>query len=324
VAQVASFVSTYGRDGDFEDLARRLFAWQRRHCKPYARLAEGARPTRAEEIPSVPVALFQAIEFSCVPPSERRVVFRTSGTTGQLRGRHVLPSTELYDLSARVHFRARVPAPPCQVASLCPRESDSSLGHMLDRLGRVTGFFEGGDLADGVAEGIGELAKEGPVFLAATAFSLDALLQRGARLELGSDSLVMVTGGFKGRRVTRDAAALYAGLRALGTPRVVGEYGMTELSSQGWTEVVAAGEIPGPFVLPPWMRAYAVDPITGRVVDGEGQLRFVDLANGYSVCAIETMDVGRVVGDRLWLRGRLEGAELRGCSLRAEELLSRT
>ena len=42
-----------------------------------------------------------------------------------------------------------------------------------------------------------------------------------------------------------------------------------------------------------------------------------------SVLAIETMDLGVVEGQRVTLHGRLAGAELRGCSLRAEDLLGR-
>jgi hypothetical protein len=71
------------------------------------------------------------------------------------------------------------------------------------------------------------------------------------------------------------------------------------------------------------MRVYTVDPMTGEPVAGEGLLRFVDLANVDSVLAIETMDVGVVDGPWVELRGRLAGAEARGCSLRAEELLAK-
>ena len=50
----------------------------------------------------------------------------------------------------------------------------------------------------------------------------------------------------------------------------------------------------------------------------------MDLANRWSVLAIETMDLGVVQPDPqgayVQLLGRLEGAEARGCSLRAEEL----
>jgi hypothetical protein len=104
----------------------------------------------------------------------------------------------------------------------------------------------------------------------------------------------MVTGGFKGRRVRLDAPGLYASLgQRLGQTRVVGEYGMTELSSQLWSDPVPAGQQPGDFVAPPWLRVYTVDPATGQPAS-PGLLRFVDLANRWSVLAIETMDMGIV------------------------------
>jgi hypothetical protein len=208
-------------------------------------------------------------------------------------------------------FRACVPDAPTRVVSMCPTDADSSLGHMVALFGDVTATMDAWPhLAD-------------PVFLASTAFALDALLSTPGEAALTPRSLVMVTGGFKGRRVRLDGAELYRALTRLGAPRVVGEYGMTELSSQLWTDPVPAGEVPGAFRAPPWMRVYTVDPATGEPADGEGLLRFVDLCNVDSVVAIETMDVGVVKGDRVWLKGRLEGAELRGCSLRAEELLRR-
>ena len=57
------------------------------------------------------------------------------------------------------------------------------------------------------------------------------------------------------------------------------------------------------------------------VADGErGQLRFFDLANHWTVLAIETQDLGRIEADgRVRYLGRLAGAPVRGCSLAAEE-----
>ena len=67
-------------------------------------------------------------------------------------------------------------------------------------------------------------ALDKPCFLAATAFALDALFATQGQVELGPDSLVMVTGGFKGRRVRLDDAALSAEIAVrLGNPRAVGE-----------------------------------------------------------------------------------------------------
>lgn len=325
-ARIARFV--LGEGGAFEELAHALFTLQVATNEAYAALADGASPARVEDIPAVPVALFQSVPLMSFPASEAAFTFRTSGTTGAVRGVHRLRDTTLYDLGAWAHFTACVPNLPTQVASLCPSDADSSLGHMVGAFAARLGgaplpLFEDGAVRADAWEHLARLAAGGPLFLASTAFALDALLAAPGRLDLDPRSVVMVTGGFKGRAVRLDAPGLYAALPArLGAPRVVGEYGMTELSSQLWTDPVPAGEVPGPFRAPPWLRVYTVDPTTGAPVDGEGLLRFVDLCNAHSVLAIETMDLGVVEGDRVTLRGRLQGAEARGCSMRAEDFLA--
>jgi len=306
--------------GDREALALALHRWQVERNPAYAAISGGAVPTRITEIPAVPVDLFRELPLRSFagPPA---AVFRTSGTTsgGHARGAHALADTSLYDLAAPLGFRRRLPDAPRRVVSLVPHDPDSSLGHMVAGLAdELLPFFVDGALRPGVWT-----ALRPPTFLAATAFALDALLAGEGRAELGPADLVMVTGGFKGREVRLDGPGLYRALGRLGRPRVVGEYGMTELSSQLWTRPVPAGEVPGPFLAPPWLVPYAVDPVTGTPTDGVGLLRFVDLANAWSVVAVETKDLGVVRGDELTLHGRVDGAELRGCSLRAEDLLVR-
>ena len=322
-----------GAPGDPEALAIALFHWQRACSERIAAMTLGSDgrdpdPQAWGEIPAIPVELFKHLELRAFPGDPGRT-FRTSGTTGAVRGVHALHDTEVYDLAAWKHFHARFPDVPARVVSLCPApEGDSSLGHMIGHFaGRLGGplipvFTDDGVVADGFD------ALQSPAFVATTAFSLDALFQLDGGGALDARSLLMVTGGFKGRRVRLDSTELYNSVPGrLGSPRVIGEYGMTELCSQLWTAAVPAGAVPGPFVAPAWLHVYTVDPVTAGPTPGEGLLRFVDLANTDSVVAIETMDLGRVErhpeGDRVWLRGRLEGAELRGCSLRAEDLLGR-
>ena len=60
-----------------------------------------------------------------------------------------------------------------------------------------------------------------------------------------------------------------------------------------------------------------ISPETGREV-GEGEtglIRVFDLANVYSVMAIQTEDLGIRRGDGFKLLGRAGSAEPRGCSL---------
>jgi len=76
-----------------------------------------------------------------------------------------------------------------------------------------------------------------PLLLLGTAFALVRLLDdlAGARLALPADSVVMQTGGFKGRSREVSMEELRAGVSnalQVASSRVVGEYGMTELTSQ--------------------------------------------------------------------------------------------
>jgi len=299
--QVLDFIR---QPGELEPLALELFRWQRDHSRTWARFAGRADPQALHEIPAVPVSLLKQVTFSCV--DQPSVVFRTSGTTRGVRGEHWMPDTDVYDLAAQTWFDACVQAPLACV-SLITDAPDSSLGHMVARLRprRVVCFPE-------VSEAARTISLQ-PVFLCATAFALADFLKLEVRLP--ARSVVMVTGGFKGRQtaVTREQL-LFDAHRILGEVQLVEEYGMTELSSQLW-DTDGLG-----FKPPPWLHVYTVDPITGRPVDGQGLLRFVDLANWASVLAIETEDVGRIDDDgRVHLVGRLPSSAPRGCSLSWEE-----
>jgi acyl-CoA synthetase (AMP-forming)/AMP-acid ligase II len=188
-------------------------------------------------------------------------------------------------------------------------------------------------------ESCARASREGaPVVVMGTSFAfvhmLDALA--GARLALPGGSRAMHTGGYKGRSREVLPAVLRADIAAafdVDERSVVGEYGMTELSSQLYESTLRAehGLAPatarhGVFVPPPWMRVRAVDPETLQPVgSGEiGILRFEDLANVDSALAIQTADLGRVTGEGVELSGRAPGAPPRGCSLAIDELLQPT
>ncbi len=304
-------------EGSFGSLALDLYRWQVAQNADYAAFCAGAEPTGWRRIPAVPVALFRDLALTCGPVEEARVVFRTSGTTGR-RGVVRMRDTVLYDLGARLHARAVVGPIPRVAVSLAPTAADSSLGHMCEDLA------PGGSrhcTPDGFVDAAGAWAAlraaTEPVFVPGTAFAFaDLVLRADAPVDLPAGSVVMVTGGFKGRSVALSSDALAARLRALlpGTP-IVGEYGMSELSSQLWSP-----DLDAPFVPPPWLGVVTVDPRTGAPVDGLGLLKFVDLASAWTVAAIETRDLGEVLPDgRVVLRGRLEGDQPRGCSLTVEE-----
>jgi len=302
---------------DFDALALDVHRWQREHDEVLAALEE-AEPTCWQEIPAVPTALFQRLDVGTVEPEEAAVVFRTSGTSTGLRGVHALRSTELYDRGATAWFRTCVPDAPTEIVALLedPAQApDSSLSHMVALFGQATWHVESGVLARGsLASRVRNTAA--PLFVATTAFALADWLDGDVPV-LPPDSILMVTGGFKGRDVQVQEVDLYRqARRRLRPDRIVTEYGMTELSSQLW------GLPDAPYRPPPWLEVLAVSPATGEALEPGrvGQLRFFDLCNLDSTLAVETLDEGLVQSDgSVILYGRLAGAPARGCSLVVEE-----
>ncbi len=169
----------------------------------------------------------------------------------------------------------------------------------------------------------------GPSLMLGTAFSfvhlLDYLAERNLRFELPAGSRVMETGGYKNRSRSLPKAELHALItERLGVPRenIICEYGMSELSSQAYdAEIYPPSSIlhPRVFRFPPWSRVQIISPESGReVAEGEaGLIRIFDLANVFSVAAIQTEDLGVRRGDGFELIGRAQLAEPRGCSLMA-------
>ena len=174
-----------------------------------------------------------------------------------------------------------------------------------------------------------------------TAFSfvhlLDFLGERNLRFQLPAGSRVMETGGYKNRSRTMPKTELHSLItERLGIPaeNIICEYGMSELSSQAYGSVRSggwrmAGEDsaschPSPvtchFSFPPWARVQIASPETGtEVADGEtGLIRVFDMANVFSVMAVQTEDLGVRRGDGFELIGRAQLSEPRGCSLMME------
>jgi len=307
--------------GSFEETALELYRWQRANNPQYDRFCGAVNVREWMDIPAVPSTLFRDLAFTSFPVADASVVFRTSGTTAGSRGAVHLMDTEIYDLSARSHVEHCLGPLPSAGISLVPTGPDSSLGHMCDAF--VPGmqhFFssEEGVQSSAAWAALKSAAEDGhPLFIPGTAFAFaDMLDAEHDPVCVPPGTVVMVTGGFKGRRRSVPPSVLYETLaRSIVGAQVVGEYGMSELASQLWA--VPAG---APFVPPPWMRVLAVDPWTGEVAS-RGVLRFYDLANHQTVMAIETQDVGAVMPDgSVRLEGRLEGAVPRGCSLAVEEV----
>jgi hypothetical protein len=334
----------------FERLAKALFAFQFDANPPFARwcVAQHVRPHKLRswrDIPAVPTGAFKELALFCFPAEHAVKVFRTSGTALAKRGELTLDTLELYEASLMPSFeRGVLPdlAPgerlPQLVLAPTPEEApDSSLSHMFGVMQARRGAPGGGwFVRDGRLDGAALLAAVERVtgapklLLCGTAFALvhwlEWLEEHAIRLALPAGARVMETGGFKGRARELSRERLYAWVEdRLGVPpeRCVNQYGMTELGSQFYDSVLRDPSGPRRKLRPPWTRVLLVDPASGEEVeDGEaGAIRIVDLANTGSVLAVATADLGRRVGDGFEVLGRAAGAEARGCSLAADEML---
>jgi len=171
-----------------------------------------------------------------------------------------------------------------------------------------------------------------PLLLLGTAFSfvhlLDHLAGETLRFQLPLGSCAMETGGYKGRSRVLTKADLHTLIsKQLGIPssHIVCEYGMSELSSQAYDCVIGSSRLTQHtarrFHFPAWARVQIISPETGHEV-GEGEtglIRVFDLANVYSVMAIQTEDLGIRCAKGFSLLGRAATAEPRGCSLATGE-----
>jgi hypothetical protein len=188
---------------------------------------------------------------------------------------------------------------------------------------------------------------------------LDFLAEQDLRFQLPAGSRVMETGGYKNRSRSMPKTELHQFItERLGVPpsHIICEYGMSELSSQAY-DGIEAGVRPSPgaatlnmrasscfqespgaspllrpgrahsgssiFRFPPWARVQIISPETGReVADGEtGLIRVFDLANVFSVMAIQTEDLGIRRDEHFELIGRAQLAEPRGCSLMSQSAI---
>jgi len=353
LAMVGAFEQTAPMPESFDALAVDLVRFQARAIPGYARLCaargvNAATITRAAQAPAVPADAFKLARVFAFDDARALVTFRTSGTTVGARGTHRMRHLRSYDAAALAFGRAMLApdlpngAPVLVLGPSVEAAPDSSLAHMcglfarsLDGAGRGGGAFvkDGFIDVDRLRDRVGALGPDAPALILATSFALVHLLDalgpavEGA-LALPAGSRVMQTGGFKGRsrevssdELRRDVARLFAV-----APRfVVGEYGMTELSSQFWeATLVDPAARHAVYAEPPWARVVPVDPVSLEpVAHGEvGIARIEDLANVDSAFAVQTHDRVRRVNGGFELLGRAAGAPPRGCSIALDEMLS--
>lgn len=273
----------------------------------------------------LPISFFKDFEMKTEGNWQPAAVFGSSGTTGQQPSRHFARDLGIYEASLMAGYRHFYSSEPRKILALLPNyleRQDSSLvymvRHWMAEFGLPgSGFFLYDHYALDQALAEAEEQRE-PVLLIGVSYALLDFGESHPR-SLPEGSVLMETGGMKGRKKEMVRAELHGHLRQMfGVTAVHSEYGMTELLSQAYS----LGD--GRFRCPPWMRVVVTDPhVPGKLVPPgrSGRINVVDLANVYSCAFIRTDDLGRSHEDGSFeVLGRLDHAEIRGCNLMVSDL----
>ena len=268
-------------------------------------------------------------------------VFRTSGTTQEIRGSRPIHDYPVYELSVKEGFKlfCLYPPRPEVFISLVPSASvrpDSSLSHMVSIVSSTffpdTSYFFREDPEVIYHEALYRYLEQHintPVFIFATQLDLDAVLNRmkqnNRTFKLARGSRILFTGGSKQGQSSPDQVIANASeLFGIQPVDIIGEFGMTELFSQAYDIPILKGQNNNNaskwsqryFINVPWMRTFVVDPVDLSVVDDgqEGLLLHIDLANGMWEPVILSSDIGVRIKNGFRPLRRVKDSAPRGCS----------
>jgi phenylacetate-coenzyme A ligase PaaK-like adenylate-forming protein len=315
------------QDHRFEEVALELFHYQYEFNELYRQFVDLLKIkieniSTIEAIPFLPIDFFKQNTIKTGDIKEK-IIFSSSGTTGQITSKHYVTNTELYRLNARLgfaYFYGNV-SDFCFLALLpnyLEREG-SSLVYMAEDFIAQSKYKSSGFFLYEQEKLIEELKKNQaahiPTVLLGVSYALLDLAE-AYQVDL-SNVIIMETGGMKGKRkeITRDE--LHAQLKQSFNVKVIhSEYGMTELLSQGYSK----GN--GLFYPSPSMKILTseiTDPLTTQQNGKNGVVQVIDLANIDSCAFIATQDIGVVYADGGFeIKGRLDNSDIRGCNLMVE------
>ncbi len=310
----------------FEQAALQAFAYQyagnplyRQYCD--ALHINAATVKNITSIPFLPVSFFKTHKVITGNIQSPALIFESSGTTAESPSRHYVADAGIYERSL-LHGFEQFYGNPGQYAILALLPSylerqNASLVHMAKVLMEKSGHPDNGFYINEwqqLHEVLARLEKTGQqVLLLGVTF---ALLDFAAAYPMPlAHTIVMETGGMKGRREELTRAEVHALLKGeWKLKQVHSEYGMTELLSQAYAKA------DGIFKCSATMRVLVRDmndPLDVKET-GSGCINVIDLANVHSCSFIATDDIGHIAADHSFeVLGRMDHSALRGCSLMA-------
>lgn len=306
---------------DFDTLMHSALQYQLQHNRlynDYHCLLQPNKPLRDENpYPAfLPVSLFKTHRV-LTGKSEPEIVFRSSGTTGQISQHAVIDASWYREVSmaAFEYFYGNVSE--YAILALLPgyvERGNASLVYMVNHFIQLSakpesGYYMNNHMVLRSAVETLECNKQAYLLFGVSS----ALLRFAGEFPVQiKNGIVMETGGTKAMETEILKEDLHNRLRmAFGVEQVHSEYGMTELLSQAYSQAN------GVFRCPPWMKVLVRDPNDPFLISnsGSGAINIIDLANIHSCCFIETSDLGRVYPDGSFeILGRFDHSDVRGCN----------
>ncbi|MBT8182446.1 MAG: acyl transferase [Eudoraea sp.] len=311
---------------EFKKMALEVFNFQYDNNTTYQKFCSylgksKSNITAVEEIPYLPIEFFKSKQVitTSQPP---KIVFESSGTTGQLVSKHYVLKPEIYEksyLKTFEFFYGNIKE-YCVLAllpSYMERKGSSLIYMVNDLIEKSTNPKSGFYLENKVEllKTLQNLDESGfKIILIGVSYALlDVAENHSMNL---NNTIIMETGGMKGRRRELVRDELHGILKnSFGLEAIHSEYGMTELLSQAYSK----GN--GIFNCAPWMSVTireTDDPLSTEPYGKIGGINIIDLANIYSCSFIATQDLGRVYKDGSFeVLGRFDHSDVRGCNLMA-------
>ncbi|QRA43335.1 acyl transferase [Chryseobacterium cucumeris] len=314
---------------DFLNASLKTFRYQYENVEIYRKFVDFLKVSPDEvdslvKIPFLPIEMFKNHQI-LDKNVDTDLFFQSSGTTQMNLSKHFIADPELYEESIYKSFEQFIGKPEDFIfLGLLPsylERQNSSLIYMVDYLMKKSAKPENGYFLYNHAE-LFELLntlQDKKVILFGVSFALLDFLdychseQSEEFLNFPENLIVIETGGMKGRKeeMTKDEL-LKIFQEGLKTEKIYSEYSMTELLSQAYS--LGNNE----YECPNWMRIMvrnAEDPLTYQKEGRTGAINIIDLANTHSCSFIATQDLGKIIGDKFQVLGRIDHSDIRGCSL---------
>ena len=259
--------------------------------------------------------------------------FRSSGTTSEERSlsqfsedglilyqessvalfKYVLEATSGKNLES---FKAISLIPPVH------EWPDSSLAQMIEWIGRTIDIEYVAE--DKLLQAVESSDK--PVWIFGTGFHFINVLDSHSTLKLPAGSLVIETGGTKGRSrevVRSEFYNLISEKFHIETDHIISEYGMCELASQAYDFVpYHQKDCIRRFRFAKWVMLQVCDNKIEPLDKGKGALLVHDSLRVDYPYPLRTDDMANLDAGCFFLEGRIAQAQLKGCSLHAEKIVS--